>query len=328
MRRYKQLLIEKEVKKMVITVTLNPALDITMLLTSLEVGQVNKIQSIRRDMGGKGINVSKGLHEFNIQTTAMGFLGGPLESGFREEFNQLNIIDKFISIDGETRTNLKIIDEKNKTYTDLNEKGPIIREKEIHRFLKAYEEELNKDDVVVIAGGLSPGIPEQFYGTLIAKAKKKGAYVVVDAEGEALKYALAQTPDIIKPNEKEFSRLFGVEELSKEELIVKAQGLIQEGLDKILISRGGQGSILVTKDLVLVAKGLNVEVKSTVGAGDAMVSALVYSYLNNLSDEETLAIAQAAGVSSVMTEGTKAFTLLEVEEKLDWAKENIQREIG
>ncbi|NLB19320.1 MAG: 1-phosphofructokinase [Clostridium sp.] len=311
---------------MVITVTLNPALDKTIVLDTLQVGQVNRIQTIQNDMGGKGINVSKGLNEFKVPTMALGFLGGPLESVFREELRDLNIVDKFISIQGVTRTNIKIVDQKNKTYTDINEQGPIIREDELHRFIKSYEKVVDKGDIVVIAGGLSLGIPAQFYGTLTAVAKEKGAYVIVDAEGEALKNALTQIPDVIKPNEKEFSRLYGVEDLSEYEMVIKAQGLIEKGVEKVLISRGHLGSILITKDQVLLAGCLDVDVKSTVGAGDSMVSALVYSYINKLSDEDTLAMAQAAGASTVMTEGTKVCTLKEVKEKLKWAKEKITQE--
>ncbi len=311
--------------KMVITVTVNPAMDKTIILDTLQVGEVNRIQSTHSDMGGKGINVSKGLNEFKIPTIALGFLGGSLERVFREELRNLNIMDNFTSIQGETRTNLKIIDDKNKTYTDLNEKGPIISQDELQRFLKIYENIVSKGDVVVISGGLSLGIPDQFYGTLTAMAKDRGAYVMVDAEGEALKHAIIQIPDVIKPNEKEFSRLYDREELSESEMIIKAKDLIEKGLEKVLISRGSHGSILVTNDQVLIASNLDVEVKSTVGAGDSMVSALVYSYLNKFSDEDTLAMAQAAGASAVMTEGTRPCTLKEVEEKIAWAKNNIRK---
>ncbi len=126
-------------------------------------------------------------------------------------------------------------------------------------------------------------------------------------------------------NEKEFSRLYDREELSESEMIIKAKDLIEKGLEKVLISRGSHGSILVTNDQVLIASNLDVEVKSTVGAGDSMVSALVYSYLNKFSDEDTLAMAQAAGASAVMTEGTRPCTLKEVEEKIAWAKNNIRK---
>lgn len=309
---------------MVITVTLNPAMDKTVVLDGLQVGEVNRLLSARNDMGGKGINVSKVLNEFKVPSTAIGFLGGALEENFRKELKRLGISDQFISISGETRTNIKIVDEKNKTYTDLNERGPQITKGEINKFLKVYESLLKDKDIVVLSGGLCPGVSEDFYGTLTKIAKDKGAYVIVDAEGEALKYALTQKPHLIKPNEIEFSGLYGEIELSEEEMIFKAKQLIHKELDKVLISRGEKGSLLITKNQVLVAKALQVPVKSTVGAGDSMVSALVYSFMHNLSDKDTIAMAQSAGASAVMTEGTKACTIYDVEKKLELAKEKIE----
>ncbi len=309
---------------MVITVTLNPAMDKTVVLKGLKVGEVNRLISSRNDMGGKGINVSKGLNEFKIPSIAMGFLGGALEEVFRRELKALNIEDRFISVTGETRTNIKIVDEDNQIYTDLNEKGPLISKEENAVFLKIYRELLHEEDIVVLSGGLCPGVPKDFYGTLTAMAHQKGAYVIVDAEGEALEFALKEKPNLIKPNEKEFAGLFGKSELSEDEMIKKAQELIADGLDKVLISRGEKGSLFITKDMVLISKKLKVPVKSTVGAGDSMVSALVYSRIHGLSLRDTLAMAQAAGASAVMMEGTKACSMKEVGEKIQLAKEMIR----
>lgn len=302
-------------------------MDKTVSLNGLKVGEVNRLLSARNDIGGKGINVSKVLNEFQITSTAMGFLGGALEDVFRKELKKRNITDRFISVFGETRTNIKIVDEENKTNTDLNERGPLITKEEIHIFLEVYKELLKDNDVVVLSGGLCPGTPMDFYGTLTRIAKEKGAYVIVDAEGEALKYALKEKPHFIKPNEKEFAGLYDEDEFSEEQMVLRAQQLIKEGLDKIVISRGEEGSLLITKDQVLLAKVLKVPVKSTVGAGDAMVSALVYSHIHKLSDVDTLAMAQAAGASAVMMEGTQACTMKDVKEKLAWARENIKERI-
>lgn len=309
---------------MVITVTLNPAMDKTVVLRGLQVGEVNRLVSTRNDMGGKGINVSKVLNEFKVSSIAMGFLGGALEEVFRRQLKMLGITDRFISVTGETRTNIKIVDEENKTYTDLNEKGPLVSEQEVRTFINVYEELLHKGDLVVLSGGLCPGVPKDFYGTLTGIARKNGAYVIVDAEGQALNYALREKPNLIKPNEKEFAGLFGEEDMTEDVMIEKAKKLIEDGLDKILISRGEKGSLFVSKDSILSAKALNVPVKSTVGAGDSMVSALVYSHIHDLSLVDTLAMAQAAGASAVMTEGTKPCTLKDVEAKIPQAIEMIK----
>ncbi len=308
---------------MVITITLNPAMDKTVVLKGLKVGEVNRLISSRTDLGGKGINVSKVLNEFQVPSIAMGFLGGILEEAFRQELKTLDITDRFITIEGESRTNIKIVDEDNQIFTELNEKGPMISKEENALFLEIFRELIHEEDLVVISGGLCPGVPKDFYGTLTAMARQKGAYVIVDAEGEALKYAIKQKPNVIKPNEKEFAELFGESELSLDDMIEKAQELIKEGLDKVLISRGEKGSLFITKEGVLTAKALKVQVKSTVGAGDSMVSALVYSYIHNLSALDTFAMTQATAAASVMMEGTKACTMKDVREKLHQVRELI-----
>lgn len=310
---------------MIITITLNPAMDKTLMLDGFQVGEVNRVKSLRHDLGGKGVNVSKVLKEMGTDSTASGFLGGPLEEVFRGELMKLNIRDGFISISGNTRTNTKIVDLRSYAITDINEPGPSISEKELEEFIAAYERLLGKEDVVVLSGGLPPGVPVDIYKRLTRLAGEKGARVVVDAEGEALSQALKETPFMVKPNEKELAGLSGRDRLSLEEIIFEAGKLISMGISKVLVSRGEKGSILVTRGLILLAEGLKVPVKSTVGAGDAMVAALVHALEKDLDDADLLALAQAAGAAAVMTEGTKACSLLEIQAHLDEAASKIRR---
>lgn len=309
---------------MIITVTLNPAMDKTMVIDGIEIGEVNRADSTRNDIGGKGINVSKVLKSFGTDTLATGFLGGMIEEPFRKELNRMGIKDQFISIQGNTRTNIKLVDRKNETNTDINEPGPLISGGEIEKFIGFYKETVKKGDIVVLAGGLPPNISQDLYGRLTRMAKDKGALVVIDAEGEPLRHALVELPDMIKPNEKELASYLGKEVLTEEEIVQAAQSLVEKGIRKVLVSRGEKGSILVTGKSILKGKGLEVQVKSTVGAGDSMVAALVYAENEKLNDSETLALAQATGAAAVATEGTKACTREEVEKYLAAAREKIE----
>ena len=308
---------------MIITVTLNPALDKTMVIDGIEIGEVNRTYSVRNDIGGKGINVSKVLKSFETATLATGFLGGIMEDLIRKELLQLGIEDRFLSIQGNTRTNIKLVDKKHETNTDINEPGPMISGAELEEFIRFFEKTVDKGDIVVLGGGLPPHIPLDLYGRLTRMAKEKGAIVVVDAESEPLRHALLELPDIIKPNEKELASYLGKEDLTEEEIIYSAQSLVDKGIRKVLVSRGEKGSILVTAQSILKGKGIEVQVKSTVGAGDSMVAALVYAEREKLSDSETLAFAQATGTAAVATEGTKACTREMVEEYLASAREKI-----
>ena len=309
---------------MIVTVTLNPAMDKTIILDGMDIGEVNRADSIRNDIGGKGVNVSKVLKVFGTDTIATGFLGGISEAIFRRELEKIGIEDRFISIQGNTRTNIKLIDRKNNTNTDINEPGPFIRSEELKMFIQVFDEAVHEGDLVVLSGGIPLNIPSDIYGRLTKITNQRGAKVIVDAEGEALHHALEEIPYMIKPNEKELSAFLGKEILSEEEIIEEAKNFVKEGIQKVLVSRGDKGSIFVTRDSVFIGRGIKVKVKSTVGAGDSMVAALVYAEERKFNDYETLVLAQATGAAAVTTEGTEACTSEEVKKYLMIAREKIE----
>lgn len=308
---------------MVITVTLNPALDKTLTIDGLETGGVNRVTSVRHDIGGKGINVSKVLREFGVDSICTGFLGGILEDVFRKELEKRGIQADFVSVEGSTRTNIKIVDVMKNEYTDINEPGAVISREELEAFLRKFETLVKEGDIVVLSGGVSPSVPKDIYRRLTELSRARGAYVLVDAEGPLLEEALKAKPDVIKPNDRELSMLMGKEIGSDEEILDAARQLRMQGIGKVLVSLGGDGSLLVTEDGALRAKGLKVPVKSTVGAGDSMVAALVYAKLKGMTDKETLGFAQASGAATVMLEGTKACTLGQVENLLEESESKI-----
>lgn len=311
---------------MVITVTMNPAMDKTLVLDGFTLGEVNRVVLGRNDIGGKGINVSKVLKEFGEDSLALGFLGGILEEVFLKELKTMGIGQRFVPVKGSTRTNIKVVDRVKGTFTDINEPGPVIQEEELTEFLQLYRETVTSGDVVVLSGGVSEGIPVKIYRLLTEIAKEKGALVALDAEGDLFREALEAKPDMVKPNDRELALYLGKEHLTEDEIVDAAKELVAKGISKVLVSRGEKGSILATAEGILKAEGLKVPVKSTVGAGDSMVAALIYSVLKGFGPRETLAMAQAAGAAAVMTEGTKACTLQEVESLLQAATEKIKEE--
>lgn len=308
---------------MVITVTLNPALDKTITIDDFELGKVNRVSTLRYDIGGKGINVSKVLNKFGISSACTGFLGGSLKETFEKELRNMGICNYFVEISEDTRTNVKVVDNKNQTYTDINEPGPKITQMELNDFISKFEGMCNKNDIVVLSGGACPNIPKDIYGTLTKLAKEKGAFVILDAEGELLSEGIKENPDIIKPNKHEFEILLNKTFDTEDDMICEAKKLIDKGLSKILISLGGEGAVLIDKKMVLYGIGLKVPVKSTVGAGDSTVAALIYSMINNFDNEKTLKFAVATGAASVSLEGTQACDLEQVEALIE--KVNIRR---
>ena len=308
---------------MIITVTLNPAIDKTLLIKNLTLGTVNRVDSLIYDIGGKGINVSKVLKNFGIDSICTGFLGGILEDIFKKELDKREIKHNFISVKGDTRTNTKIVDIENKVYTDINEPGPQITKEELNEFIEMFRSMCHDGDIVILAGGVSPSIPKNIYGTLTSIAKGNGSRVILDAEGELLEEGIKEKPHIIKPNEHELKTLLNIDIKDKKDILKGAKLIRDLGIERVLVSLGEKGAMYVTEEEDLEAQGLKVPVKGTVGAGDSMVAALVYSMVNKLNAKETLAFAQASGAASVMLEGTEACTIEQVKSLLNQAEANI-----
>lgn len=301
---------------MVITVTLNPAMDKTLKIDNFNTGIVNRVGSIRYDIGGKGINVSKVLKNFGIQSKCTGFIGGMWKDTFRNELSKNEIVNDFVDIKGDTRTNTKVVDDLNKVYTDINECGPDITSEELNMFMNKFETMCNKGDIVVLSGGAAPKIPKNIYGTLVKIAKKQGALVILDAEGELLSEGIKEKPYLIKPNDAEFELLLNRKFENNHEIIEGAREIVNSGVSNIIISLGSKGALLVDENKAYYAKGLVVPVKSTVGAGDSMVAAFVYGMVNGFDKKEVLRFAVACGAASVSTEGTQACSLNSVKELL------------
>ncbi len=303
--------------QMVITVTLNPALDRTLNVDNFTIGTVNRVIRARYDIGGKGINVSKVLKNFNIDSLCLGFLGGIWEGYFLQELKRRNISSNFTHIDEDTRTNTKVVDTLQGTFTDINEAGPDIKKSELEKFMDTFEDSCNNGDIVILSGGVSPSVPCDIYGKLIKIAKGKGATTILDAEEELLKEGVKAKPDIIKPNIHELTKLVKLNEDSDDAIIKAGKKLVEYGIKKVLVSLGERGAIYVTENGVYKCGGLKVPVKSTVGAGDSMVAALAYSLINDFSDEYTLKFANACGAATVMLEGTQVCTLEQVKDLVD-----------
>lgn len=308
------------VMRKIIIVTLNPAMDKTIKIERLEIGRVNRISDVRYDIGGKGINVSEVLMAFGVKSIVTGFLGGHYAETFKTQLMKKRIETKFFKILGDTRVNTKIIDTATGVCTDINEPGPHVPEEVLERFLQSFKIMCGKDDIVVLTGGVGPSIPRDIYKTLGAIAKSQGAFVILDADGDLLKHGIEACPDIIKPNQYEFCSLDDKECLTKEDMLEVAEKVRDNGVGKILISLGSKGAMYVTKRGTYYAPTVKVDVISPVGAGDAMVAALVHSRLQGLSDEQTLRYAVACGAATVTLEGTQICTAAQVSKLLPKVK--------
>jgi 1-phosphofructokinase len=303
---------------MIITVTLNPAVDKVMVIENFKAGSVNRASEIMIEAGGKGINVSKTISSLGGRSKALGILAGQSGSFIEKSLRAINIDNEFVYVDGETRTNVKISDPISNIVTDINEPGPVVTPETLDKLSHQLFNDLNKDDLIVLTGSTPQGVDKDIYKKWIQAAKAFGIRCILDADGELLKNGVEAGPYLVKPNIHELERLYDTQTNSIDEVIELAKRLLANGTEIAVVSCGDKGAVFVTSSWVAVVDGIKTTVKSTVGAGDAMVAALSYGIHEKLASEEMIKLAVACGTATVMSYGNQP-----VKEDVDKLKQQI-----
>lgn len=290
---------------MIKTVTLNPALDKTIIVDQFRSGKVNRVKKVFKDAGGKGINVSKIICKLGGRSTAAGVLAGQTGSFIKKELEEMGIEHNFIESIGETRTNIKLIDLSTDTFTDINERGTFLSAEKLSELEQLIFNDIQKDDILVLSGSVPDGVSNQVYGDWITRAKQRQVKTVLDADGPLFKNGIKAGPTLIKPNNHELSCYFSSNFSDKGEVIHSAEKLFEYGIQMIMVSLGSEGAVFLTGQDRIMIEPLKLEVKSTVGAGDAMVGALTLGMEQGLSCEEIAVLSAAASSASVLNDGTE-----------------------
>ncbi len=281
-----------------VTVTLNPALDMTGSMETLHVGTVNLINKSNLNPGGKGINVAKVLAELGAEITVTGFLGEENDAPFSQLFSELNIKDCFIRVPGASRINVKLV-EKTGQVTDLNFPGVQISEQAIAQFETGLFELAKTHSLFVIAGSLPPGVPVAKLHAWVKKLGELGVKVFFDSSQEALTEGLKATPWLVKPNDEELSHWAGRHLTQDTELLEAGEALAKTGINNVVISRGAKGVLWCKEGKWLASNPPKMEVVSTVGAGDTLVAAMCWAEMNQWTRENTLSFATALSALAV-----------------------------
>jgi 6-phosphofructokinase 2 len=290
---------------MIATVTLNPSLDRTVTVEELVMDEANRWTSLRRDPGGKGINVSRVIHELGGETVAYGFIGGIDGETLKHLLQQQAVPFDFTPIKGEIRSNFIIADLATYHQTRIDAPGPHIMRHELQKLVQKVKHISPKPDFLVFAGSVPPAVPADIYRQLIEAAKNNGIKTVLDSANKWLKEGIKAKPNVIKPNVHEAEELLG-KHLRSEAAIVKAlKLLVDRGIEVAVISRGKDGLIAANGEMVLKAIPPQVEVRSTVGAGDSTIAGLVLKLNEGLAIDEACRWAVAAGTAATLTPGTE-----------------------
>lgn len=292
---------------MISTVTLNTAVDRTLILDRMEIGITNRVVESRIDPGGKGTDVSRVIVELGGETKALGFVAG--DSGHYLHgmlTHQYMVSTDFIWLEKQqTRTNTIIVDLSANRQTMLNEAGPVVDEINLNLMREKIRAHAKRSKYMVFAGSLPQGVPASFYRDMIEISREAGAHPVLDTDGEPLRLGLEATPYMIKPNLEEAGRLLGREVANREEVVRAVRELHDRGIKYVLISMGGDGLIATDGSQMLLVRPPKVELKSPVGCGDSVIGGFLVAISRGDSFRSALELGTAAGAATAIMPGTQ-----------------------
>ncbi len=298
---------------MIVTVTLNPAIDQTLIVSRFVAGDTVRIKSSRFDPGGKGINVSRVIHELGGDTLAMGFAPGGLGRYIEQTLESQGIPCDFLHMKGETRTNITLVDEARHMQTILSEPGPMTERHYVNDLKNKLKRRLRPGDWLVLAGSIPPPLDGGVYTEIINEAIEMGVHTVLDADGAALAAGASAHPEIVKGNRREMERLLGRHLDSEESTLEAARQLHASGVDHVVVTRGREGAVAATDERFLRGVAPRVRPVSAVGSGDAFLAGVVLTLSQGGEMEDALRLGIAAGTASVLLPGTELCRRREVD---------------
>ena len=306
---------------MIYTLTLNPAIDLELQIDQFQFNSVKRAQNSTIDCGGKGFNVSRMLHNLNVDSTAIGFIGGYNGQRLKAKLTELGITHQFTEINGETRTNVSIMSDGKRQHIKVNEAGPTISKTELESLITTIKQNLKADDWWVLAGSLPPGVDSTIYADLIKLIQAAGAFVILDSSGEALKLGGAAKPTLAKPNLEEALQLLALNTEQLEDLTLCRHALIKSGFENLVVSLGSEGALLITKKQFRKLTTPNIIEANPIGAGDSMVAGIVWRLSLGESLQQALPYGIACGAATASLPGTQLGTLEQITELL--SKHNL-----
>ena len=276
---------------MIYTCTITPSLDYTTYLPAFKTGELNRSNDVRYYPGGKGINVSRVLKRLDVESVAIGYVGGFVGDYIKIFLHDEAIHTDFIETTETTRINVKI---KAEEESELNGPGPTIIKAQQQVLLDKVQA-MKKGDWFVLAGSLPESMPISFFEQLAKTCESNDIHFVLDTSGPALKKLIHMKPFLMKPNAEELGELFDTQITTKQEALYYARKLVALGVQHVVVSMGGEGALLVTKELALAAEAPKGQVVNTVGAGDSLVAGFLASYVHHENAAEAFRYGVASG---------------------------------
>jgi 1-phosphofructokinase len=303
---------------MIITLTLNPAIDETVEVERFSDGDTNRVLSIRRDIGGKGINVARVLKELGYEPLACGFAPGMLGQMIEDTLVDSGIGTEFITFEGETRTNINVIDRSRHSHTVLAASGPNVPPEAVEHLRERLLRSIRPDTWLALAGSIPPPLDPSLHVELIEAVAERGGATALDADGPVVTAILASParPTLLKINDHELERVIGRPVPDVQAALHAARELQRRGMTNVVVTLGENGAVAVTTSGEFRALPPPVEVRSAVGAGDAFLAGLLLGLKRGRGWQRALELASAAGAAVCVTPGTQLCRAEDVERLL------------
>lgn len=292
---------------MILTVTLNPAVDISYPLDALVIDDVNRVTQVSKTAGGKGLNVSRVLHLMDQELLASGIVGGHIGNFIKQKLDEDHIQHRFFEINQESRNAIAILHDDGQQ-TEILEAGPTISQDDAQAFLAFYSALLPQVNTVTLSGSLPGGLSNDYYAKLVTLARDTGVNAILDTSGASLAASLAAPvkPTLIKPNETEIAQLLGytVDVNHLETLKHSLQSPVFEGVEWLVVSMGAAGAFAKHNDRFYRVTIPKIHVENPVGSGDATLAGLAMGIDVNASDEIILKTGMTTGMLNTMEKQT------------------------
>ena len=284
---------------MIYTLTLNPALDYDMYLDEvLKLEHLNLAKEVNFRAGGKGINVSKVLKNLGVESTAIGYLAGFVGDFIKKDLEKDNIKSEFVELEGYTRINVKVnADDKE---TELTGISPEISKEKLDELIDKMSN-LKNGDILVLSGSIPSSISNKIYKELSENVQSE-VEIVLDTRGNLLQDNIHNN-FLIKPNIHELRDMFGDKIETKMEIVEKCKYFLEKGVKNVILSRGGEGALLINENFVLEASVPKGSLINSIGAGDSMVAGFIAGHVKGLSVEDSFKLSVASGSATAYSYG-------------------------
>jgi 1-phosphofructokinase family hexose kinase len=298
---------------LIVTLTINPAIDRIVSIDRLAFEDRAYINSSRESAGGRGINVSSVIHSFGGETLAVLISGG--DSGKRLEglLGKCGYRIAVVPVQNEIRTNLTITDKHGLT-VNLNEPGPQLGKAEVARVERVVRDRLDNASWLAICGSIPPGVPPAFYGKLISMARHKKVKTLLHADGDALREGIAARPTVVSPNQQEAGRLLGQTLLTRTHYLEAAERIRQLGAESVVLTLGSRGAVGAFADGLMEALAPRIDAVCPIGAGDALMAAYAWARERRTSAADALRWGVAAGTATARLPGMSFASLAQARE--------------